>query len=404
MEFLSNVKLHNEETELLASCVRVHFSQKGINEEKIRALLQRDIDWTYFLAITSYNRVIPLVWKSLCTFASHKVPAAVTSTFKNAFFQIGKSNLLILHKLRTLLKLFEENNIAVIPFKGPTLGAFYSNISLREFSDLDIIIRKEDIFKVRELLISNDYLPCCNPNSLSLEEIIERWHSYQFVSKDGTVEIDVHWCLADNDENINFPMDKLWEQSSRQSFLNRQVLMLSPKDFILSTCLHHGMRSGWNELRMIADFAFIVNSYKQLNWDEIILSAKSMGGYKTLLVGISLAHKLFGLDIPPQIKSEIVNNNSVKKVASQILKQLFTINNQDRKSLYMQRIIRVNIRDNFYIKLTLILTPLMNKLRPSSLDRNFIPISLPSFLYFLYYIIRPFRLANKYAKNYLLRR
>jgi hypothetical protein len=404
MEFISNKKFLDNEAELLVHCIKAQLSKEASDEEKIRALLQKDINWDYFLSITSFNRVIQLVWKSLSTFGSDNIPAAVTNIFKNAYFQIGRSNLLILHKLRALLETFEEDNIAVIPFKGPTLGAFYSNMALREFSDLDIIIRKEDIFKVRDLLIRHDYAPRCSPDSLTLEEILERWHSYEFVSKDGAVEVDVHWCLADNDENINFPMDKLWEQSSRQPFLDRQALMLGPTDLILTTCLHHGMRSGWYELRMLADFAFIVDRHKQINWDEIIQLAKRIGGHKSLLAGMLLANQLFKIDIPPQIKSEIVNNNSVKKLTSQIVKQLFAINNQGKKSLYMQRINRVNIRDNFYIKLALILIPLMNKLIPSSLDRNFIPISLPSFLYFLYYIIRPFRLANKYARNYLLRR
>jgi hypothetical protein len=388
----------NTESELLICCIRAHFVQEKDNEEEIKSLLKKDINWGYFLSIACLNRVISLAWKSLDTIGSPEIPQAVIDTFKKGYYQNAISNALHLDALKKILALFQENNIPVIPFKGPAIGVLYNNFSLRQHADLDIIIHEKDIFLVCELLTSNDYVPCYNPNNISLEDLLKRYHSYEFVKKDGTVGVDVHWCLADTEEEIKFCMDKLWENSIKKTFFGLQTLMLSPHDLILTTCIHHGMRNGWNELRLIADVALIVNQHKQLNWAEIIQSAKDIGTHKALLVGISLANQLFWIDMPPEMKEEALKSASVKRLESKILRQLFENDKEVDKDLFMQKIIRLQIRDNFYKKLLL----LKNKLKPGSMDKEYIP--LPACLHLLYYIIRPFRLANKYVNTYLSHR
>ncbi len=47
-------------------------------------------------------------------------------------------------ELCRLVKIFQSENITLIPYKGPILSIqAYGNISLREFGDIDIFIDKK---------------------------------------------------------------------------------------------------------------------------------------------------------------------------------------------------------------------------------------------------------------------
>ena len=71
-----------------------------------------------------------------------------------------ENNLLMLGELIILLNLFEENGINAIPYKGPLLAiSAYKNLVLRQFDDIDIFINKDNIVKVKEILIFHGYTP-----------------------------------------------------------------------------------------------------------------------------------------------------------------------------------------------------------------------------------------------------
>jgi hypothetical protein len=61
------------------------------------------------------------------------------------FEEIARKNLRFTAELIRILNCLESHGIAAIPFKGPTLAeSVYGNLALREFSDLDILVRQSD--------------------------------------------------------------------------------------------------------------------------------------------------------------------------------------------------------------------------------------------------------------------
>ena len=60
----------------------------------------------------------------------------------------ARRNLFLVSELLKLLKLLESHGIGAIAFKGPVLALYaYGNLSLRQQLDLDILVRKRDIFE-----------------------------------------------------------------------------------------------------------------------------------------------------------------------------------------------------------------------------------------------------------------
>src|SRR5260370_38643204 len=82
------------------------------------------------------------------------LPASLAESFQDN----TRNSVQLTAELFRLLDLFAREGIQVLPFKGPTLAmAAYGNLALRQFTDLDLLIRKEDVLRARGILLENGY-------------------------------------------------------------------------------------------------------------------------------------------------------------------------------------------------------------------------------------------------------
>src|SRR6202042_525320 len=62
------------------------------------------------------------------------------------------------HELTRILEIFESRGIQAIPYKGPVLAAqAYGDIALRQFHDLDIVLRQRDLPAAHEVMMGLGY-------------------------------------------------------------------------------------------------------------------------------------------------------------------------------------------------------------------------------------------------------
>ena len=116
------------------------------------------MDWPYVSNLGGRHGLIPLLYKNLKSVCPERVPESVMDNFRNHFLVNAGHNVLRTRELLTLLDLFETHHVHAIPYKGPVLAAsVYGDLALRQFSDLDILVQKQDIPKAKDLLISNGY-------------------------------------------------------------------------------------------------------------------------------------------------------------------------------------------------------------------------------------------------------
>ncbi len=126
---------------------------------------------------------------------------------------------------------------------------------------------------------------------------------------------------------------------------------MTPEELLLSTCIHHGVRNGWDELRFITDFSVLLNTHKQLNWDEMIVTAEKIGIRRAFLVGISLSNLLFGIIIPAQLNEYIAKDKQVDSIKFRIYHELFKVHNLKR--LYSIKFIKILLREQYSTKIIL---------------------------------------------------
>ena len=144
------------EVELLLCCARI--SSPSERAAQIRAVLRKEIDCTNLLRTARAHGVIPLLYWRLSKTCPEAVSTAVLDRLRGDFHANSLRNLSLTRELLKLLNLFEAQGITAIPYKGPAPAAFaYGNLALRQFADLDILIRKHDVPRAKEVFISAGY-------------------------------------------------------------------------------------------------------------------------------------------------------------------------------------------------------------------------------------------------------
>ena len=104
------------------------------------------------------------------------------------------------------------------------------------------------------------------------------------------------------------------------------------------------------------------------------------------LVGMELASQMFGIVLAPTLVNRIHQDSAVSELAREIKASIFREQEAHKLATYLR--LAGSARGKVLIALTGALTPTTS---------DYSVVRLPSFLYLLYYIVRPLRVVLKYA-------
>ncbi len=372
-------------TELLICCARARMNAE--TADRIRTLLRQETDWTHLLQAADWHGLTPLVYWHLSGSAPDAVPKAVMDHLRARFHEIAGRNLFQTAKLLELLDLFAISGIVAIPYKGPALASLaYGNLALREFVDLDFLVRERDVPKAQRILISQGYRPEL-PLGPSQEAAFREYHYHStFLNDADGVIVELHWRVAPRYFAFALDVERLWERLKPMSLVGKEVLTLSPEDWLLILCAH-GAKHRWEQLKWICDIAELIRVQEALDWGLVTEQAMSLGVARMLFLGLVLARDLLGAALPGEVVRRARADPVVESLAAQIRAQLFSKpeipSTLGEMSLFHLRA-RERFRDRLRYCLRLAVTPTVG-------DWQFVPLPRPFFP--LYYLLRPIRLA-----------
>jgi hypothetical protein len=394
------------EVELLLCCARTHIDPE--TAERIRTLLQQDIDWAYLIQTAGRHGVIPLLYCNLNTTGPEAVPKTILNQLRSHFHTNALHNLFLTKELLKLLNLFETHDIKAIPFKGPILAASaYGNLALRQFCDLDILVHSKDFLRTKDLLISHDYQPAPTLQRYLLIDAQETIHiqsrnDYTLIGNDGKVCVDLHQRITTR-HFFSFPLDfeRLWSRLQPVSLASTTVLNLRPEDLLLILCVH-GTKHLWERLGWICDVAELVRAHQEMDWQQLMEQARKLGCERMLLLGLFLASEFLGAALPEAVHQRIQADSQSKSLVPHVHKRLFCEAGSPTEGFSFEQFsfhftAMERLQDKVHYCVGSLyrygLVPVIRFINPTFQDQQFLP--LPRSLYFLYYLIRPIRLLGK---------
>ena len=366
--------------------------------DRIRRFLRNGVEWGSLSRMALRHGVLAPVYAVLKTAGSPLVPSAVLSTLEDSFRANVCRNLFLLKELLKLLDLLERNGIPALSLKGPVLAvSLYGDVGLRQFGDLDILVPKKGVWKTKEFLISHGYQPWLRLKGARMAAALQSQHHHQLIHPETGVFVELHWDLLPKFLHVSFDPASLWNRAQRMTLEGRRVLSLSDEDLMLFLCAH-GAKHLWERLGWVCDVAQLVRLRPQIDWVRLIRSARRAGAQRMLFLGLFLANDLIGVELPPEISQKVIHDGQVKRLAVDMKKRFFKgaagpSGFLELVPFYvrMRERWRDKVRDSFCHTLTL--------LTPTEEEWKF--LSLPDFLFPLYYLLRPIRLAVKYGGRLL---
>jgi hypothetical protein len=384
------------ENELLLCCARTQLHAEKV--ERMASLLQTEMDWPYVSHLGGRHGLIPLLYKNLKSVCPERVPESVMDNFRNHFLLNAGHNVLRTRELLTLLDLFETHHVHAIPYKGPVLAASaYGDLALRQFSDLDILVQKQDIPKAKDLLISNGYRWLSELNPTQQKAYLRSDSgSFVFQKDDGRAVVEVDREITTLRE---FPfwldLEPLWKRRVWISFEGRKVPVFSPEDLLLILCVH-GAKHRWDQLNWICDLAELIRVHQGLDWGMLLERASALGCERILFLGLFLAQDLLGAPLPSDALKRVESDAAVRSLARYVCERLFLDGNGSShgafglSSFYLR--VSERLRDRAAYCLRLAFTPTVG-------DWELLP--LPQSFAFVYYFVHPMVLTARYGMKSL---
>jgi Uncharacterised nucleotidyltransferase len=375
--------------ELILICV----ARRSLNAsatEQLRLLLRGQIDWDYLLTIANHHSLIPLLYQHLSTVDPSSISETDMLRLRRENEGNTKTSLLMTGELIKILACLEAEGVQAIPFKGPTLALrAYGDVGLRQFGDLDILVRRKDIHRLKEILMAHRFAP--RPELTKTQQAAQlRFDcAYNCESLQG-VMLDVHWNLFERHFAFDIDTDRFWDRLEPVTISGKQLMTLSTEDLLLVLCLH-GFTHLWERLGWICDVASLIESREDLNWQRVLANATTLGSRRILSLGLFLAADLLGATIPDEVLKSVPTDPKVQKLAAHIREQLFKERSAPA-SVLAEALTLVSLRERRRDRLKACLRLVTT---PRRYDWMF--LSVPDSLFFLYYLVRPLRLAGKYG-------
>lgn len=256
--------IRDEEILLLGLC-RLRFGDDLVL--RLKHIAGKITDWDYFSTLANDHGIAALAGHNLesLSFTGYKNEKAL-SMLKNArMISVGR-NAFHISSLEELLYLYNNADIKVVILKGLALElTVYGNTGLRQMTDVDILVDRQEYLKARNILMKDGYDSM--PVKSGFHRPIMAWTGKHLPSmlKNGT-SVDIHIELFGGKKNnltektlttaneIRIDRERAWIPDPQLHFL------------YLIRHLHNHELQGESQLRLYTDLVVLLEQF----WEEII--------------------------------------------------------------------------------------------------------------------------------------
>src|ERR1700733_14674971 len=139
------------EIALLLACARTHITPEIA--DRITALVQENVNWIALIRLAMRHEVMPLLYRGLQQTCAEATPSQILAPLRRRYEDQAAQSRRHTAELLRILPAFKSSGVFAVPYKGPALAQrLYGDLALREFGDLDIMVRDRDVPKAQEVI------------------------------------------------------------------------------------------------------------------------------------------------------------------------------------------------------------------------------------------------------------
>ncbi len=373
------------EMDLLCDCIAPNRSA-SLKGDLLRT---RSVDWPRFFALATNHHVIPLVYQALKSMADGgaAIPPEWLAQFRTRYLSIAAYNVRAMALLHRLQQLMEAQGIRLVPVKGPALAMLaFGDVASRQFEDLDLIVRREDMLRAVAALERDGY--ALRELSITADRkrylaTLQNWS----LEKPGKPPLDLKPVLISHALIGPESADYMASACRRLPIDDKRVLWApGPEAMLLATCMD-GANEMWFKLSAVADVAALLAAHADRDWHGFLAEAARWGQRRSLLVGAGVAEELLGCDLPSAFREGDRRDPAARRLARQAAERLRALAPRHAivgRQTWFALQTRERARDRLRFGQRLLFVP-------GAFELAALP--LPGVLYPVHSLLRPFRLA-----------
>lgn len=365
------------------------------NAETIKTLAVGELDWTALLNLAEQHGLIPVLYERVADLGD-QVPPEPLHQFKCAFEQNARQTLWLTKLLFTVNDLFKEKGVVAMPYKGPALAALlYGNVTGREYSDIDILIRPADVSRAKAALLNAGFKPALQLRPREEKAYLATGYEYTFHGPKDPNLIEIQWRVLPRFYAIDFDLAGFIRRSRSIPIEGQVIETLSNEDLLLVLCAH-AAKHAWSKLSWIRDIADLERS-TNLDWDKVAKQASELGLRRILAATFVIANTMLGTTTPVSIQRWIDEDCEAKRIGQQLCRTLRRGEEPELESLAYFRLmaqVRERWRDRLRFWVRLAITPSWSE---------WSCIRLPERMFPLYRMVRIARVARRLLRRAISR-
>ena len=293
-------KKNSAEAELFQSLAKSIIRGAEINVKEI--IFGSAIDWKKFREQILFHELSPFLYP-LFKNSEGIIPEDLKQLLKRNYYATLARAENLWQEFLSLAKVFKAKEISMVPIKGiASLADIYRERPFRSMVDMDILVKKEELARVEEVLRELRYEKALG--GLKETYWLEKNCELTFVKKISgrPFWLDVHFGL-DFKRLHTIQLPRLWERVRYVPVGGQMVALLSPEDQLFSIALH-GRRYGGRPLclKNILDLAIILEKYREpFDWGYVVREAHAGRMQSTVFFILLQVAVFFDTSVPDRV-------------------------------------------------------------------------------------------------------
>ena len=288
-------------------------ARAGLGAAQARALREavaEVADWNEVLRLAAFHRTSPTLYSHLRDHTD--APKAVIATLRAQTRLRSAHALFLSAEMAEVGRRLDADGIRYLVLKGPSLTEAYGDVSLRQFSDNDLLIRREDFRRVETALLDIGFMEL-KRGDRQQQGYLAVHGEYPF-GRPGPLPstVDLHTRLVPFGYAYRPRFGTLAERSRPLDVAGYEAPALSWGDLFLVLCVN-ALKDQWNRLRLVTDVAEVARFVE--DWPAVERRAERHQSLRALRLAVLLAADVVGGAFPDGVLARARSDRRAVRLA-----------------------------------------------------------------------------------------
>lgn len=256
-------------------------------------------EWQAVLWLAIREQVAPLVYSALDALPDGQVPDAVRTALALSYQHAAAETAEAYAQLAGVLRTLRSAGLSAVALKGSALARFtYQDAAFRPFTDLDLLVRLEDVDAAHKALCGAGY--AIVGDAPTAEDLTWRHGRGYYDPTRRRIPVDVHWRYAGYPLLAGIDYGDVLGRAREVPVEDEQALIPSPPDMLVALGVHfqRDLWYGKPRLRYLRDIAEVAHRHA-VDWQHLLRVARDVPLVRSpLYLALAAAAELLGASIP----------------------------------------------------------------------------------------------------------